>query len=187
MSFGFVPFGFVSPSTTCAATSMQKRSAPLASFNSHLTITRNCNSGGGNRNFNWILYSGVPARFGKGRGAKEIGRNLVSRERPEFGHSLEREWPSRAHFYAWTTKIRSQSGTRMKRGLGTILWAIDENTGTNLQAFYKHFYIGCLKTQKQQLHFVKKKISIFFIRAGHYVNRAGRKPVTWAQRPRKYA
>ena len=26
-----------------------------------------------------------------------------------------------------------------KRGLGTILWAIDENTGTNLQAFYKHF------------------------------------------------
>ena len=38
-----------------------------------------------------------------------------------------------------------------------VLWAIDENMGTNLQAFYKHFYIGCLKTEKQQLHFVKIK------------------------------
>ena len=45
--------------------------------------------------------------------------------------------------------------------MGTILWAIDENIGTNLQAFYKHFYIGCLKTQKQQLHFVKKKKKLF--------------------------
>ena len=56
-----------------------------------------------------------------------------------------------------------------------VLWAIDENMGTNLQAFYKHFYIGCLKTQKQQLHFVKIKnkliffliIILFLIRAGH--------------------
>ena len=46
----------------------------------------------------------------------------------------------------------------MKRGLGTILSAIDEKMGTNLQAFYKHFYIGCLKTQKQQLHLVKYNI-----------------------------
>ena len=30
---------------------------------------------------------GVPARLGKGRGAKEIGRNLA-RERPKFGHNL---------------------------------------------------------------------------------------------------
>ena len=90
----------------------------------------------------------VPARLGKGQGAKEIGRNLA-RERPKFGHnlvrkrhkighSLEREWPSRAYFYEWTTKIWSPS-----------------NTGTNLQAFYKNLYIGCLKTQKQQLHFEK--------------------------------
>ena len=109
--------------------------------------------------------SGVPARLGKGQGAKEIGHNLA-REQPKFwhnlvhkrhiiGHSLEREWPSQ--FYTWTTKIWSQSSTRTKWGLGTILWAIDENMGTNLQAFYKHFYIGCLKTQKQQLYFVKKK------------------------------
>ena len=60
---------------------------------------------------------------------------------------------NRAQFRARMTKIWSQSSTRTKRDLGTILWAIDEKMGTHLQAFYKHFYIGCLKTQKQQLHF----------------------------------
>ena len=95
------------------------------------------------------IFDGVPARLGKGQGAKEIGHNLA-RERPKFGHnlvrkrhkighSLEREWPSEAHFYAWTTKSRSQSSTRKKRGLGTILWAIDENIGTNLQAIISIF------------------------------------------------
>ena len=55
------------------------------------------------------------------------------------------------------------------------LWAIDENIGTNLQAFYKHFYIGCLKTQNQQLHFVKIKNNIFFLNSGKArVNWAGR-------------
>ena len=57
---------------------------------------------------------------------------------------------------------------------------------TNLQAFYKHFYIGCLKTQKQQLHLVKIQNNFkiknnfyfyFFIRAGRCVNLAGRKTV----------
>ena len=68
--------------------------------------------------------SSVPARLGKGQGAKEIGDNLA------------RERPSRAHFYARTPKIRAQSSTQMKQDLGTNLWAIDENTGTNLlQAF----------------------------------------------------
>ena len=46
--------------------------------------------------------------------------------------------------HTFTTKIRSPSSTRTKRGLGTILWTIDENMGTNPQAFYK------------QLHFVEK-------------------------------
>ena len=32
----------------------------------------------------------VPARLGKGQGAKEIGHNLV-RERPKFGHNLVRK------------------------------------------------------------------------------------------------
>ena len=65
-----------------------------------------------------------------------------------------------------------------------VFWAIDENMGTNLQAFYKHFYIGCLKRQKQQLHFVKIK-NIFFVskkKKKNYsgrarVNRGGRKTV----------
>ena len=84
----------------------------------------------------------VPARLGKGQGAKEIGHNLA-RERPKFGHNLVRK----------RHKIFYQN---------LVLWAIAENMGTNLQAFYKHFYIGCLKTQKQQLHFVKI-INIFFL------------------------
>ena len=95
---------------------------------------------------------------------------------------------NRAQFRARTTKIWSQSSTRTKRGLGTILWPIDENMGTNLQAFYKHFYIGCPKTQKQQLHFVKIKIIFFFFylfgqgacKSGRAQDNTGR-----AQRPQK--
>ena len=82
-------------------------------------------------------------------------------EQPKFGHNLVREWRSRAvdTFTRERPKFgrKSQSSTWAKRGLGAILWAIDESMGTNLQTFYKHFYIGCLKTQKQQLHFVNKK------------------------------
>ena len=50
-----------------------------------------------------MLFSSVPARLGKGQGAKEIGHNLASeqpkfghnlvRERHIIGHSLEHEWP----------------------------------------------------------------------------------------------
>ena len=36
-----------------------------------------------------MRYS-VPARLGKGQGAKEIGHNLAC-ERPKFGHNLVRE------------------------------------------------------------------------------------------------
>ena len=90
------------------------------------------------------------------------------------------------------TKIRAQFSAQMTQNLlrvndqNLVLWAIDENMGTNLQAFYKHFYIGCLKTQKQQLHFVKRKnklifffeINFFFLNSGMArANRAGRKPV----------
>ena len=116
--------------------------------------------------------SGVPAWLGKGQGAKEIGHNLA-RVRPKFGHnlvrkrhqigrSLEREWPI-LRMNSVTIQL-----TRTKRGLGTILWAIDENMGTNLQAFY----IGS-QTQKQKLHFVFKKK----FRVGRCVSRAGRKTV----------
>ena len=36
------------------------------------------------------MINSVPARLGKGRGAKEIGHNLA-RERPKFGHNLVRK------------------------------------------------------------------------------------------------
>ena len=34
-----------------------------------------------------VYNNSVPARLGKGQGAKEIGHNLA-RERPKFGHNL---------------------------------------------------------------------------------------------------
>ena len=70
----------------------------------------------------------VPASLGKGQGAKEIGHN-VAREQPKFGHNLVRKRHKIGHTFS-------------------VLWAIDENMGTNLQAFYRHFYISSLKTQK---------------------------------------
>ena len=95
----------------------------------------------------FILIISVLARLGKGQGAKEIGHNLAY-ERPKFGHnlvrkqhkighSLERKWPSEAQFCGRLRKT----------------WA---QICKQLQAFY----IGCLKTQKQQLHFVNNKIKI---------------------------
>ena len=39
---------------------------------------------------NRVYYNSVPARLGKGQGAKEIGHNLA-RERPKFGHNLVRK------------------------------------------------------------------------------------------------
>ena len=90
----------------------------------------------------------VPARLGKGQGAEEIGHNLA-RDRPKFGHNLVRQkighsldfraWTTksgRAHFHVRTAKIWAQSSTRTKQDLGTMMWAIDENMGRNLQALY---------------------------------------------------
>ena len=79
------------------------------------------------------------------------------------------------------TKIWAQFSAQTTQNLlrvndqNLVLWAIDENMGTNLQAFYKHFYIGCLKTQKQQLHFVKIKNKLIFFFNNFFL--AGRKPV----------
>ena len=72
-----------------------------------------------------------PAKLGKGQGAKEIGHNLA-REQPKFWHNLVRKRHNRAQFRVRMTKIRTQTSMRTKRGLGTILWAIDENMDTNL-------------------------------------------------------
>ena len=74
-----------------------------------------------------------------------------------------------------------------------VLWAIDENMGTNLQAFYRHFYIGCLKTQKKQLHFVQVKffllLLLFFFLFGQGAGKSGRAQASTgrAQRPQKWA
>ena len=79
-----------------------------------------------------------------------------------------------------TTEIRAQFSAQTTQNLlrvndqNLVLWAIDENMGTNLQAFYKHFYISCLKTQKQQLHFVKINNFFFFLNLFYFVIRAGR-------------
>ena len=72
----------------------------------------------------------VPARLGKGQGAKEIGHNLA-RERPKFGHNLVRKRQkirlSLACLERNRPKFGHANGMRTKQDLGTILWAIDED------------------------------------------------------------
>ena len=66
--------------------------------------------------------------------------------RARFGRSCSKLCPG-------TTEIQAQSSTRTKRDLGTILWAIDENMGTNLQAVSVHRLSESTKTEiigKQQ-------------------------------------
>ena len=74
---------------------------------------------------------------GKRTGAKEIGHNLA-RERPKFGHNLVRERPKFGHnLVRERQKIgHSESSLRTRQVMGTILWPIDENMGTTLQALY---------------------------------------------------
>ena len=101
----------------------------------------------------------------------QLGREKGRVQKKSGTISRANDQNSGAQFSAQTTQNRAQFNARIfrfknaftrerpKRGPCTILWAIDDNVGTNLRAFYKHFYIGCLKTQKQQLHFVNQ---IFF-------------------------
>ena len=63
---------------------------------------------------NQVYYNSVPARLGKGQGAKEIG------------HNLARERQFRAQTTPNLLRVNDQN---------LVLWAIDENMGTNLQAF----------------------------------------------------
>ena len=117
----------------------------------------------------WVHHYSDPARLGKGQGVKEIGHNLA-RERTKI----------RVQFSAQTTQNRAHLRVNDQN---LVLWAIDENMGTNLQAYYKHFYIGCLKTQKS-ITFCKNKTIFFllnyffsFLNSGRArVNRAGCKP-----------
>ena len=66
----------------------------------------------------------------------------------------KRNW---AQSSARTTKIRAQFSAQTTQNLLCLNDQNLENMGTNLQAFYKYFYIGCLTTQQRQLHFVKIK------------------------------
>ena len=61
-----------------------------------------------------------------------------------------------------TNKIWAQSSTQMKRDIGKILWAVDENMGTNLQAFYSSSAVG-----------KHKNSNTCTIRAWRYINREG--------------
>ena len=45
-----------------------------------------------------VLLVSVPARLGKGQGAKEIGHNLA-REQPKFGHNLVRKQHKIGHTF----------------------------------------------------------------------------------------
>ena len=76
---------------------------------------------------------------------------------------------------ARTPKIRAQASTRTKQDLGTILWPIDENVGTNLQALSNVQSIKLSENTKIEMICTKK--FLFFNSAGRYVNLAGRKTV----------
>ena len=80
------------------------------------------------------------SQVGKRAGCKRNRAQSSARTTKIRAQFSARTTHNRAQFRARMTKIRSQSSTRTKRGLGTILWAIDENMGTNLLAFYKHSY-----------------------------------------------
>ena len=132
----------------------------------------------------------VPARLGKGQGAKEIGHNLAHeqpkfghnlvRKRHKIGHSLEREWPSEAHFYAWPTNFWSQSSTRMKRGLHGHNFVGDTmKTWTQICKQLQAFLHRLSENTKTAITFCKKKNFFLIINnSGRALdNRAGRKTV----------
>ena len=79
----------------------------------------------------WRRSGRVPARLGKGQGAKEIGHSLA-RERSMFGHNLVRKRAKNGH---GLERERPKFGHNPARERNKI-WAIGENMGTNLQALY---------------------------------------------------
>ena len=74
------------------------------------------------------------AKLGKGQGAKKFAQSSARTTkiwapttRQNNGHSLERERPKFGH---------NPACERNKIWVQFVLWAIDENMGTNLQALY---------------------------------------------------
>ena len=112
----------------------------------------------------------VPARLGKGQGAKEIGHNLA-RERPKFwhnlvrerhiiGHSLEREWPEFGRNPAHErNKVWAQfCGRSMKtwaqicKHFTSIFTPLTENTKTAIKFCIKKklnfFFFFCIRAAR---------------------------------------
>ena len=71
------------------------------------------------------LSISVPARFGKGQGAKEIGHNPAC-EQPKFGHNLVRKWHKIGHTF---------TRERPKFGLVGDWWKHGHKSASILQAF----------------------------------------------------
>ena len=136
-----------------------------------------------------ILRS-VPARLGKRAGCKRNWAQSSVRTtkiRAQFSAQTTQnraQFRANDHFYAWTTKIRSQSSMQTKQDLGTILRAIDEIMGTNLQALYScSSAVWKHKNRNYILYFKKKQIGgRVLYKSDRVQDSTGR-----AQRPRKYA
>ena len=89
--------------------------------------------------------SSVPARLGKGRGAKEIGHNLVSRER--FGHNLVRKRHKIGHTF-----------TRERPKFGLDWWKYGHKSASILQAFLHRLS----ENTKTAITFCRNKTIFFF-------------------------
>ena len=89
------------------------------------------------------MHYSVPARLGKGQGAKEIGHNLA-RERPKFGHNLVHKRHKIGH-----TFMRE----RPKFGLVDDWWKHGHKSASVLQAFLHRLS----ENTKKAITFSKKK------------------------------
>ena len=110
----------------------------------------------------------VPARLGNGHGAKKNGHN-PARERPKVGHSIVSErneiW---AQFCGRSIKTWAQIYKQF------AVHPLSENENAKTAVICKkggHFYILFLVT------------NLMTVRAGCYVNRAGRKGVRAGHKP----
>ena len=100
----------------------------------------------------------VPARLGKGQGAKEIGHNLA-REQHKIGHNLVRKRHKIGHSLELERLSEGPKFGHNPAHEQNEIWAqfCRRSMKTWAQICkHKHFYTGCLKTQ-QQLHFVNGK------------------------------